>query len=86
MHQNITIHYTFIELGSLFLPPGSGKKSRESHLTYLDNIDHVGCDVLFVSVYSICLILTLCLLSNLVKINEEHFLGKERYVFLPFYL
>ena len=36
--------------------------------------------------YSIFLILTLCLLSNLVKINEEHFLGKVRYVFLPFYL
>ena len=36
--------------------------------------------------YSFCLILTLCLLSNLVKINEEHFLGKVRYVFLPFYL
>ena len=32
--------------------------------------------------YSICLILTLCLLSYLVKINEErHFLGKVRYVF-----
>ena len=53
IHQNITVHYTFIELGSLFfLPPGSGKKSRESHMTYLDNIDHVVCDVLFVSVYT----------------------------------
>ena len=35
--------------------------------------------------YSICLVLTLCLLSNLVKINEEHFLGKVRYVFLSIY-
>ena len=35
--------------------------------------------------YSIYLILTLCLLSNFGKINEEHFLVKVRYVFLPFY-
>ena len=34
--------------------------------------------------YSICLILTLCF-QILVKINEEHFLVKVRYVFLPFY-
>ena len=52
IHQNITVHYAFINLRSLFLPPGSEKRSCDRHMTYLYFIDHVVCDVLFVPVYS----------------------------------
>ena len=33
------------------MPPGSEKRSCDSHMTYLYFIDHVVCDVLFVPVY-----------------------------------
>ena len=33
------------------MPPGSEKRSCDSHVTYLYFIDHVVCDVLFVPVY-----------------------------------
>ena len=34
------------------MPPGSEKRSSDSHVTYLYFIDHVVCDVLFVPVYT----------------------------------
>ena len=51
IQQNITVHYAFVDLRSPFLPPGSEKRSFDSHMTYYF-IDHVICDVLLVPVYT----------------------------------